>query len=127
MSWTLEKEFSFEASHQLPDHDGKCSRLHGHSWRGRLVCKGDRLQESGPKQGMLVDFSEMSEVIRPLLRDHLDHWHLNESLKMRAPTSEAVAKWIYDRIKPQLASLRAVVIEETCSSRCVYEPEDNSG
>lgn len=119
--WLLEKEFSFEASHILPDHDGKCSRLHGHSWRGRLICEGSRLHESGPKTGMLVDFSEMKSVVRPLLEEHLDHYHLNDSLQMRSPTSELVAQWIYRKLKPRLASLKAVVIEETCTSRCVYE------
>jgi 6-pyruvoyltetrahydropterin/6-carboxytetrahydropterin synthase len=123
MTWTLEKEFRFEASHQLPEHDGKCSRLHGHSWRGRLVCQGDRLQESGPKEGMLVDFSEMGALIKPIVEEKLDHWHLNESLGMRSPTSEAIAKWIFDQVKPKLPSLVAVMIEETCTSKCWYQPE----
>ena len=123
MSWTLEKEFQFEASHILPDHDGKCARLHGHSWRGRLICKGTHLHESGPKSGMLIDFADMKSAIKKLLDEHLDHYHLNESLEMRSPTSELVAKWIFDRARNSLPTLSAVVIEETCTSRCTYAPE----
>ena len=123
MGWTLEKEFSFEASHQLPDHDGKCARLHGHSWRGRLVCRESSLQTSGPKSGMLVDFGEMKAAIEDVLENKLDHYHLNDSLEMRAPTSEAIAKWIFEKLKPKLPLLVAVIIEETCSTRCTYEPD----
>ncbi len=120
MNWKLEKEFKFEASHQLPHHDGKCRRLHGHSWVGRLVCEGTRLQGEGAKQGMLVDFDEMKSLIQPLVENYLDHWHLNETLKLESPTSELVAQWIYQKIKPQLPSLKAVILEETCTSRCEY-------
>lgn len=123
MAWTLEKDFRFEASHQLPKHDGKCARLHGHSWRGRLICRGRQLQETGPHEAMLIDYSEMRGAIQSLLEEKLDHWHLNDSLKMQSPTSEAIAKWIYDQVKPKLPSLLAVEIEETCTSRCRYEPE----
>lgn len=51
----LEKTFRFEASHQLPKHDGKCARLHGHSWVGRVVIEGPDLIGDGAKAGMLQD------------------------------------------------------------------------
>jgi 6-pyruvoyltetrahydropterin/6-carboxytetrahydropterin synthase len=41
---------------------------------------------------------------------------------MENPTSEAVARWIFDRLKPKLALMRAVIIEETCTSACEYRP-----
>ncbi len=122
MSWRLEKEFRFEASHQLPHHDGKCQRLHGHSWVGRLVCEGTSLHASGPKKGMLMDFSDMKKAIHSLVEEYLDHWHLNDSLKMESPTSEEVARWIYNQVKPRLPQLTAVILEETCTSRCEYRP-----
>jgi 6-pyruvoyltetrahydropterin/6-carboxytetrahydropterin synthase len=121
MSWILEKEFHFEASHILPHHDGKCARLHGHSWKGRLICKGDQLHESGSKSGMLVDFADMKSAIKPLLDEYLDHYHLNDSLKLESPTSELVAQWIFRKVKTKLPELSAVIIEETCTSLCRYE------
>jgi len=123
MSWTLEKEFQFEASHVLPHHQGKCARLHGHSWKGRLVCEGKALKTSGSQTGMLLDYSEMKQVIKPLLDEYLDHYHLNDSLQIESPTSELVAKWIYDQAKSKLPALVAVVVDETCTSRCIYRPE----
>lgn len=120
--WTLEKEFRFEASHQLPYHDGKCARLHGHSWVGRLICRGNHTIDSGAKSGMVVDYSDMKKAIQPLLDNFLDHWHLNDTTGIISPTSELIAEWIYDRVKPQLRELVAIEIEETCTSRCRYEP-----
>ncbi len=48
--WTIYKEFRFEAAHRLPYHQGKCCRLHGHSWVGRVYITRDHLDETGPKQ-----------------------------------------------------------------------------
>lgn len=122
MTWTLEKEFRFEASHQLPHHDGKCARLHGHSWRGRIAVSGDRLATSGPKAGMLVDYGDLSAALEPIVRDYLDHWHLNDSTGLENPTSEDLARWVFDRLRSALPLLTAVAIEETCTSRCEYRP-----
>lgn len=122
MSWKIEKDFRFEASHILPHHDGKCARLHGHSWKGSLLCEGAQLQEEGPKQGMVLDYSELSAAIKPLLEKKLDHFHLNETTGLESPTSESLARWIYDQIKPKVSLLSAVRIEETCTARCEYRP-----
>lgn len=119
--WRLEKEFRFEAAHQLPFHDGKCKRLHGHSWVGRLVCEGTQLHETGSEKGMLLDFGRMKESIHDLLENYLDHYFLNESLKIENPTSEEIARWIYRRTKTKLPELTQVIIDETCTCRCVYE------
>ncbi|AFY38005.1 queuosine biosynthesis protein QueD [[Leptolyngbya] sp. PCC 7376] len=119
--WQLYKEFRFEAAHRLPHHDGKCARLHGHSWVCRVYIKGDRLIESGPKQGMLMDFGDIKQYMKPLLDEYLDHYYLNESLDMESPTSEAIAQWIYRKLKASgLKGLAAVEIKETCTSGCIY-------
>lgn len=120
--FTLTKEFRFEASHQLPKHDGKCQRLHGHSWRGKLVVQSPALIQEGPKSGMVMDFYDLSLVLGHLLENYLDHYHLNETTKLADPTSEELARWIYNRIKPSVASLVAVIIEETCTSSAEYRP-----
>ena len=120
--WTLTKAFSFEAAHSLPDHDGKCRRLHGHSWRGRVILQGETLNQKGAKSGMLQDFGDIKAVLDPLVAGWLDHQHLNETLPMRSPTSEEVARWIFDQLKPSLPLLVAVEIDETCTSSCRYQP-----
>lgn len=120
--WKLTKQFRFEASHQLPHHDGKCARLHGHSWIGYVECQGDALAPDGPKQGMLIDYGDISAAIKPLVDEVLDHYHLNESTGLSSPTSEELARWIFQRVKVSLPFLSAVIIEETCTSRCEYRP-----
>jgi 6-pyruvoyltetrahydropterin/6-carboxytetrahydropterin synthase len=120
--YRLRKKFTFEASHALPEHNGKCRRLHGHSWVGWLVVEGESLTPSGPKVGMLVDYGDLSAAIRPIVENHLDHWHLNESTGLPNPTSECLAKWIYDKVKPSLPELVAVIVEETCTSSAEYRP-----
>lgn len=124
--YTLVKEFKFEASHQLMHHDGKCARLHGHSWKGRIIIKGEHLIGCGPQTNMLMDYSELSKVINPILDTYLDHYHLNETLHSESPTSEFVAASIFNMILSLRPGwkfyLRAVEIDETCTSSCRYEP-----
>ncbi len=122
MSFRLTKSFRFEASHQLPNHDGKCQRLHGHSWIGTLVVEGETLCQIGAKQGMVVDYSDLGAAVKPLVEGYLDHHHLNETTGLKNPTSEELARWIYDRLIPFIPQLVAVKVMETCTAECEYRP-----
>ncbi len=118
--WTLEKRFRFEAAHRLPKHDGKCARLHGHSWVLTVQVGAGSLTRSGPKSGMVVDYGDISKVVKPLVDAHLDHWFLNESTQLEDPTSERIAAWVFGRLREKLPGLEAVVVEETCTSKATY-------
>jgi 6-pyruvoyltetrahydropterin/6-carboxytetrahydropterin synthase len=132
-SWVVSKEFKFEAAHRLPHHDGKCVRLHGHSWVARVFVRGFALHPGGPKTGMVLDYSDLKALVQPIVDRHLDHWYLNESLpEIESPTSEAIAEWLFNVVKTELATygigehgsaceLAAVEIDETCTSRCRFE------
>jgi len=120
--WTLTKKFSFEASHQLTHHDGPCARLHGHSYHGHVEVRGDHLQGSGPKLGMVLDYGDISKVLKPAIAA-LDHQHLNDILDTNGPTAEVIAKWLFEVLAPNIPGLSAVVIEETDSSSCRYTSE----
>ena len=113
----LVREFGFEAAHRLPraPEGHKCTRLHGHSFRVQLVCEG----EIDPDTGWLVDFGEIKRVFEPLLQ-RLDHHYLNEIEGLENPTAENIARWIWERIKPELPVLTQVNLAETCSARCEY-------
>jgi 6-pyruvoyltetrahydropterin/6-carboxytetrahydropterin synthase len=119
--FTLTKEFKFEAAHMLPKHDGKCRRLHGHSWVMRVILKSEVLLGEGVKQGMVQDFGDIKAVVQPIVDARLDHHYLNQTLPMFNPTSEEVARWVYYEIKGALPLLVAVEIDETCTSSCRYE------
>lgn len=120
--YILRKSFKFEASHQLKHYDGKCSRLHGHSWELIVEIIG-KLEPSVNPQ-ILIDYFDISKVVKPLLEEKFDHWHLNETLNTEDPTSEFVAKWLFDYLKPSFSSkhykLNAIEISETCTVSCRY-------
>ena len=118
--FTIRKRFTFEAAHTLPHHQGKCARMHGHSWVGWVELAGDEVQQDGPSSGMLVDFGDIATQLEPMVEQHLDHYVLNESLDMESPTSEAVAQWVYRYLRAGGMPLTAVTIEETCTSVCTY-------
>ena len=111
------KEFSFEAAHRLPfvPEGHKCARLHGHSYRVELHVTG----EVDPEAGWIVDFADIKAAYKPI-HARLDHYYLNEIEGLENPTSENLARWIWDRIKPALPGLARVVVRETCTSGCIY-------
>jgi 6-pyruvoyltetrahydropterin/6-carboxytetrahydropterin synthase len=110
------REFTFEAAHRLtnvpPGH--KCSRLHGHSFRAEVHVRGEVAEEAG----WVMDFQEIRDAFAPL-HSQLDHHYLNEVEGLANPTSENLARWIWERLAGALP-LSAVVIRETCTSGCVY-------
>ncbi len=114
------KEFTFEASHQLPNvPDGhKCGRLHGHSFKVRVYLEGPVDKDTG----WVMDFSEVKRVFKPIW-ERLDHYHLNDIPGLENPTSEVLAAWIWHELKPNLALLSAVHVMETCTSGCIYRGE----
>jgi 6-pyruvoyltetrahydropterin/6-carboxytetrahydropterin synthase len=118
--WTLSKTFRFEAAHHLPAHDGKCRRVHGHSWVGVIEVQGDTLHTSGPKAGMVVDFYDLNAAVEPIVEAYLDHHDLNIMTDLENPTSEAIARWLFNRLVVTVPQLSAVTIRETCTSECRY-------
>jgi 6-pyruvoyltetrahydropterin/6-carboxytetrahydropterin synthase len=118
MNVRLVHEFRFEAAHRLPrvPEGHKCSRLHGHSFKVELSVEGP----VNPDTGWMMDFAELHNAWQPL-HELLDHHYLNEVPGLENPTSEVLARFIWQRIKPKLAVLRRVTLYETCESRCEYE------
>ncbi len=117
MKMELQKTFQFEAAHLLPlvPEDHKCRRLHGHSFKVDIIVGG----ECDPKLGWLMDYADISDAFKPLW-EQLDHRYLNEIPGLENPTSELIAAWIWERLKPRVPLLKKVVIAETCNSQCVY-------
>jgi 6-pyruvoyltetrahydropterin/6-carboxytetrahydropterin synthase len=118
----LAKAYQFEASHVLPSHDGKCSQLHGHSYTFVVKVRGLDLRPNGPKEGMLMDFGDISKVVKPLIVNYLDHRHLNDSLEMHSPTAELIAEWIFNQLYSKIPGLHSVAVRETDTSEATFEP-----
>jgi 6-pyruvoyltetrahydropterin/6-carboxytetrahydropterin synthase len=116
----LRKSFHFEAAHDLPTFpDGhKCRRLHGHSFRFDVVVEG----HVDPARGYLIDYGDIKAAAQPLVQ-RLDHSYLNEIEGLENPTSENLARWIWQRLKPVLPLLASIVVYETCTTECEYRGE----
>ena len=113
----LYKDITFEAAHLLPNlPDGhKCRRLHGHSFKVRLTVTGD----VDPVTGWIVDFADIKAAFGPFY-EQLDHHYLNEVPGLENPTSEHLAVWIWNKLKPELPELLRVEVKETCTTGCIY-------
>jgi 6-pyruvoyltetrahydropterin/6-carboxytetrahydropterin synthase len=120
MTVEIFKEFTFEAAHRLPNvpEGHKCARLHGHSFTVSVHIAGP----VGDDTGWVRDFADLTCAMRPVL-DQLDHYYLNEVEGLENPTSEVLARWIWDRLHPEMPDLSQVVLRETCTSGCVYRGE----
>lgn len=138
MQAELMKEFKFEASHILPKHPGKCSRLHGHSWVLRVFVRG----EIDPETGFVMDYAELKKLVQPLV-DDLDHHHLGtfaaggvaHALKIWKPkgipdefypSSENLIVWIANELTPvnlEDFPWSRLELDETCTSRCILTRE----
>ncbi|MBV8780531.1 MAG: 6-carboxytetrahydropterin synthase QueD [Phycisphaerae bacterium] len=113
----LTKQFHFEAAHFLPTFpaDHKCRRMHGHSFRFDVVVAG----EVDPQRGYLIDYGEIRDAVDPIV-SRLDHYLLNEVEGLSNPTSEILARWLWEQVKPRLPLLASIQVYETCTSSCEY-------
>jgi len=111
------KVFHIEAAHRLPNvpEGHKCARLHGHSFRVEIHLRG----EPDPHLGWVMDFADLKTVFAPVM-DALDHRYLNEVPGLENPTSERLAQWIWQRLRPALPLLQEVHVQETCTAGARY-------
>jgi len=91
MQLTLYTEDYFNAAHYLAGYDGKCSALHGHSWKVCIWVKGDEKEKNDV--GILWDFNNLKTLV-----NELDHKCLNDVLKTN-PTVENLVVYFYSKLK----------------------------
>jgi 6-pyruvoyltetrahydropterin/6-carboxytetrahydropterin synthase len=137
----ISKDFEFEACHSLPHlpWEHKCHRLHGHSYKVKVVCAGAIDKELG----WVIDYADISKVVKTILKA-IDHTNIDQlffcpprpeltdagvpRVKVGAKhltkpsTAENLAIWFYDQLKPTLPSVVEIQIKETSSSCVVYRP-----
>jgi len=109
--------FQIEAAHKLPHVPAghKCARIHGHSFRIEIHVSGS----VGEHSGWVMDFADLRIAFQPLF-ERLDHHYLNDIEGLENPTSENLARWIWQRLKGGLPGLSKVVVQETCNAGCIY-------
>lgn len=111
------RRFRFEAAHQLPNVPAghQCGRMHGHGFEVILHAHQDLAG-----QAMGVDFDHLGACWQPL-QQQLQHACLNDLPGLANPTSECLAAWLWERLKPVLAPLSWVTVFETVTAGCHYD------
>jgi 6-pyruvoyltetrahydropterin/6-carboxytetrahydropterin synthase len=70
----ITKQFGFEMSHALLNYDGLCRNIHGHSYKLLVTIIGEPADLPGdPKDGMVIDFKELKDLVKEHVVDRLDH------------------------------------------------------
>lgn len=115
--YEIKIQSSFSAAHNLRNYRGKCENLHGHNWRVEAIFAYKTLD----KDGLAVDFKEAKAILKAVL-ERFDHSYLNEldCFKKSNPTSENMAKLIYDEIKKKNNNMASVSVWENDTSCATY-------
>jgi 6-pyruvoyltetrahydropterin/6-carboxytetrahydropterin synthase len=117
-------ETHFSAAHQLRGYKGECEKLHGHNWKVQVYVISERLNEID----IAIDFHVLKEIIDEFIA-LLDHSFLNDIFPFteKNPSSENIAKWIYDSTKKKLNNdtihLSAVTVWESDTTSATYFEE----
>lgn len=111
-------ESQFSAAHQLRGYKGKCEDLHGHNWRVQVTISSEKLNDTG----IAMDFHDLKAIVNDVVSS-LDHSMLNEVFPFteKNPSSENIAKWIYDSVKKKIEKAQCNI-----SSVTVWENETSS-
>lgn len=116
--YSLKVEGIFSSAHNLRGYKGRCEDLHGHNWRVEIVIKSEELDHIG----LVLDFKSLKKELHVVL-DEMDHKYLNKLAYFRKvnPTSENIAKYIYNKLKVKIPLLRSVIVWENSTSCAAYE------
>lgn len=135
----LKTSASFDSAHFLHGYNGKCANIHGHRWTVEVKIKGEELQNTGEKRGMLIDFGDLKKAVKKLA-DDFDHAFIYEenSLKPETvqalknenfnlievpfrPTAENFARHFYEILSDKGLEINSVTVYETPDNCAVYE------
>jgi 6-pyruvoyltetrahydropterin/6-carboxytetrahydropterin synthase len=110
----ITRGFTFDAAHVLPWHRGKCSRMHGHTYRLEVTVTGPL-----DPNGIVMDFSDLKRIVREHVLNPLDHTLLNDQIDN--PTAERVALHILCTLQPHLP-VHAIRLWETADCSVEVRP-----
>ncbi|MCX5750058.1 MAG: 6-carboxytetrahydropterin synthase QueD [Candidatus Saganbacteria bacterium] len=115
--YELVVEKTFDAAHALRGYNGPCENLHGHTWRVQITLSSVKLN----KIGIVKDFREIKEALSASISD-FDHTNLNDLpiFKKENPTSENLARIIFERMKKKIKETSKVTVWESATSAASY-------
>jgi len=149
MTTRIRRYVETDTGHRVPNHKSKCRHMHGHRYRFEAEIEGDVVDVEGvSEQGMLIDFGDVSTILKEHVHDEIDHAFVVYSkdeeaisaLKMLGdehrtvivdfiPTAENLAKWAYEQVEPYIKTaygntlqLVAMHVRETPKSWASWAP-----
>jgi len=111
----------FSGAHRLRHLHSRCENLHGHNWKIEVSVVSNRLN----REGIVIDFGILKEKVEKILKT-LDHTYLNDLsyFAKREPSSENIAKYVFDGLKAELtrypARLKRVTAWESDTASATY-------
>ncbi|AKO45058.1 6-carboxytetrahydropterin synthase QueD [[Haemophilus] ducreyi] len=135
----IAKEFSFDMAHMLDGHDGKCQNLHGHTYKLQVEVSGE-LVSNGAKRGMVMDYSDLKNIVKREILDLMDHayiYDLNNERESQVAkllleldskvygipsrtTAEQIAKYMFEKLAQVGLPVSLIRLWETPTSYCEY-------
>lgn len=112
---------TFAAAHRLRGYKGKCEQMHGHNWKVQVHVVAEKLNDID----IAMDFHDLKELLNEVIAP-LDHSFLNDIFPFteKNPSSENIAKWIYDSLNKKLSDehvqVSAVTVWESETSAATY-------
>ncbi len=117
-------ETGFASAHQLRGYKGKCENLHGHNWKVQVYITAEQLNEID----LAIDFHDLKRIANEIVSP-LDHTCLNNVFPFteRNPSSENIARWVFDSLKKRLleykVNVSAVTVWESETASATYYEE----
>lgn len=114
-------ETTFSAAHRLRGYRGKCEQMHGHNWKVQVHVVAERLNEID----IAMDFPDLKGLLNEVI-EPLEHSFLNNIFPFteKNPSSENIAKWIYDSLNKRLVNenvqVSAVTVWESDTASATY-------
>ena len=93
-------------------------RLHGHRFTVTLAIEGDNDNE----QQWVADYYDVDAAYEVGVGSLIDHNYLNDVAGLENPTTEVLARWVFERLEPALPGLVEVIVAEEGDTRCAYRP-----
>ena len=111
------KKYYFDAAHYMPEFkkNHKYNKVHGHSYEIIIKLKG----ELDPKNNWVMDLEKLDSYVKPEL-SKLDHSILNEVKGLEKPTSENIAKWLWQKLKKKINNLESIEINRPRIGGCIF-------
>lgn len=126
-TWTLHTEFKFDAAHLIDGYDGKCGRMHGHSYKVKMTAKSHKLNPSAylNTDDMVCDFKELKWAAKDSEKGGFDHGVLNDLMPVNT-TAERIAEYIHQETMKRIPSdiELTVTVWETETSWVEYTDKD---